>query len=53
MGGSYSRYNVLARLLLGAMDGERRTLIKCCGIYIVILFWKDPKITKLSTPLIT
>ena len=39
------RYNVLTHLLLGAMVGEKRTLIRRCGVYIVILFWMDPEIT--------
>jgi hypothetical protein len=45
--GGYSRYNVLTRLLLGAMEVERRTLIRLCDIYIVNLFWQDPEITNL------
>ena len=42
--GGYSRYNVLTRLLLGAMEEEGKTLIRLCNIYIVILFGKDPEI---------
>ena len=47
MGSSYSRYNVLTRLLLVPWKEREKTLISRCDVYIVIHFWKD-----LSIPMI-